>query len=90
MVPLPDGRVVLVHQRRYPGTQSQIIGRVSGDGGLSWSRDEYRLSAGFGYPSSLALADGTVVTVVGQTCAGPDGSDPVAGFGAVAIRWPVA
>jgi hypothetical protein len=87
LVPLPDGRVVLVHQRRYPRSQSQIIARVSADGGRSWGRDEYRLSAGFGYPSSLALADGTLVTVVGRTLAGPAGGDPVEGFGAVAIRW---
>ncbi len=90
LVCLPDGRVVLVHQRRYPGFESQIIGRLSEDGGRTWLRDEYRVSAGFGYPSSLALDDGTIVTVVGRTFANPAGGDPVGPFGAAAIRWQVS
>jgi hypothetical protein len=45
------------------------------------------VNAGFGYPGSLVLADGTLVTVVGQVFANPAGGDPVSGFDAVAIRW---
>ena len=90
LVCLPDGRVVLVHQRRYPGFESQIIGRVSEDGGRTWRRDEYRVNAGFGYPSSLALEGGTIITAVGQTFANPAGGDPVEGFGAAVIRWRVS
>lgn len=87
LVGLPDGRALLVHQRRYPGTQSQIIGRVSEDGGWTWRPEEYRVNAGFGYPGTLAMADGTLVTVVGQVLANPAGGDPVTGFDTVAIRW---
>ena len=77
LLPLPDGRVVLVHQRRFGA--HQIIGRVSLDGGETWLHDEYRLSAGFGFSDSVLLDDGTIVTVMGKSAGGK--------HGAQAIRW---
>ena len=77
LVPLPDGRLVLVHQRRFG--PYQLIARVSNDNGKTWSRDEYRLSAGFGYSGNVALSDGTIVTVVGQSLDGK--------HNAQTIRW---
>jgi hypothetical protein len=77
LLALPDGRLVLVHQRRFG--PMQLIARVSPDGGKTWSPDEYRLSAGFGYSGDLLLDDGTIVTVTGQSLGG--------GHGAAVIRW---
>ena len=77
MVETPDGRLVLVHQRRFG--PYQVIGRVSEDRGETWLQDEYRLSAGFGYSGNLVLADGTILTVTGKSIGG--------NHGAQAIRW---
>ena len=77
LVPLPDGRVVLVHQRRFGPFET--IARVSLDGGETWLHDEYRLSAGFGFSDSVLLADGTIVTVLGKSIGGKSGAQ--------AIRW---
>ena len=84
LVPLPNGRLVLVHQRRFGS--HQLIARVSEDDGKTWSHDEYRISAGFGYSGNIALNDGTIVTVTGQTLA----SESMEGPGnnrAQVIRW---
>ncbi|MGC9317210.1 MAG: sialidase family protein [Armatimonadota bacterium] len=77
MVETPDGRLVLIHQRRFGAYQ--LIARVSEDRGETWLPDEYRLSAGFGYSGSVVLDDGTIVTVTGQTLDGE--------HAAQAIRW---
>ena len=86
LVQMPDGRVVLIHQRRYPRSQEQLIARVSVDGAKSWLPDEYRLSFGFGYSDSLALDDGTIITVAGKTPCDAS-SKPIASPGAEVIRW---
>ena len=86
LVELADGRVVLVHDRRYPYTQSETIGRVSGDGGKTWSRNVYHLSEGTGYAASVALEDGTIVTVAGNT--GLDmAARPIEPWSVQAVRW---
>lgn len=77
LLPLPDGRLVLIHQRRFG--PFQIIARASADGGKTWLHDEYRLSAGFGFSGSLLLDDGTIVTVTGKSTGGVHGAD--------VIRW---
>ena len=88
LIQLPDGRVVLIHQRRYPRSQEQLIARISDDGGRTWLPDEYRLMAGFGYPSSLALEDGTIITVSSRTALDTSSAIlPGEKPGALAIRW---
>ena len=77
---------MLVHDRRYPYTQSETIGRVSGDGGKTWSRNVYHLSEGTGYAASVALEDGTIVTVAGNT--GLDmAARPIEPWSVQAVRW---
>ncbi len=77
LLPLSDDRIVLVHQRRFGPFQN--IGRVSADGGKTWLHDEYRLSAGFGFPSTLLLDDGTIVTATGKSYGGKHAAE--------VIRW---
>ena len=79
LVPLGDGRIALVHQRRFG--PYQLIARFSVDGGKTWLHDEYRLSKGFGFSTNVLLDDGTIVTSVGQSIPG-DPHDRVA-----IIRW---
>ena len=67
LLQLPDGRLVMVIVRRWPYSRCQLIAKVSDDGGRTWSPEDYRVSAGFGYPSSTALPDGTIITATGRT-----------------------
>ena len=67
LVELPDGRLVLVYDHRYPYENAETIARVSDDGGQTWSAQAYHVSFGMGYPASVALDDGTIVTVTGNT-----------------------
>ena len=67
LVQVPDGRVVLVHDNRYPGENAEVIARVSGDNGQTWQPQAYHVSFGMGYPASVVLDDGTIVTVTGNT-----------------------
>ena len=76
LVPMPGGRLVLVHQRRFG--PYQLIARVSEDNGKTWLHDEYRLSAGFGYSGNVVLPDGTIITVTGKS---------LGGHKAQVIRW---
>ncbi len=87
LVQVQDGRVVLVHDHRYPYETSQIMARVSEDEGNTWSKGIYRVSFGAGYPSSVVLEDGTIVTVTGSTIAVPGRPSPTDKWDAVAIRW---
>lgn len=92
LVELPDRRLVLVHQTRYAEGpdrdrglyrgRSQLCARVSTDRGRTWQRQRYRVLFGFGYSSTLAVADGTLVTVTGA-CLGDNG-DPRR---AAVVRW---
>ena len=41
---VPDGCLVLVHDRRYPYDKGETIGRVSEDGGKTWLRKVYPIS----------------------------------------------
>ena len=86
LVQVPDGTLVLVHQRRYPRGLEQLMAHVSEDEGRTWLPDEYRLSSGFGYSGSLALEDGTIITVTGKTFCNQD-SVPFSPRMAHAIRW---
>ena len=89
LVQLPDGTLVLVHDRRYPYENCEAVARVSRDNGQTWERDIYHMSYGTGYPASVALEDGTMVIVTGNTplyspqgCAMGDHT-----WSAQAIRW---
>jgi len=62
------------------------MARVSEDHGRTWLPDEYRLQAGFGYPGSVALADGTIITTTGR-CRCDINSEAAEPGGAVVIRW---
>jgi hypothetical protein len=87
LVQVPDGRVVVVHDHRYPYEKCENLARVSNDGGKTWQREVYHVSRGSGYPSSVALEDGTIVTVTGNTILKPQ-SGPVDGkHTAQVIRW---
>jgi hypothetical protein len=68
LVPLGDGRIALVHQRRFG--PFQIIVRFSIDHGKTWLHEEYRLSKGFGFTTNVLLDDGTIVTATGQSIRG--------------------
>jgi len=86
LVQVPDGRVVLVHDYRYPCEDYEVRARVSWDEGQTWQPEIYHVSFGMGYPSSVALADGTIVTVTGDapvaaSCAWPST------YYAQSIRW---
>jgi hypothetical protein len=86
LVQVPDGRVVLVHDCRYPYDRSEMRARVSNDEGRTWEPETYHVSGGMGYPSSVALPDGTIVTITG--CTRLDARfRPIDGWQAEAIRW---
>jgi len=75
LVQVPDGRVVLLHDYRAC-EDYEVRARVSWDDGQTWEPEIYHVSFGMGYPSSVALADGTIVTVTGDapvpaSCAWP-------------------
>lgn len=86
---LPDGRLILVHDRRYPYDSANIVAHLSEDGGTTWRRERYHLAFGVGYPSSLALADGTVLTATTATPFGSDGLPTEPCCRARLIRWRV-
>jgi len=79
LVQVPDGRLVMAIVRRRADPQ-QLVAKVSEDGGQTWLPEEYRLAAGFGYPDTLALKDGTIITVTGKSREGGP-------LGAEVIRW---
>ena len=86
LVQVPDGRVVLVHDCRYPYQEAHTRARVSRDEGQTWEPEIYHVSNGMGYPSSVALGDGTMVTITGNTKLNAS-FQPVAGWQAQVIRW---
>ena len=86
LVQLPDGRVVMTHDRRYPYEGYETRARVSHDEGQTWDPETYHVSHGAGYAASVALADGTLVTVTGCTSFAPD-AKPIGPWRAEAVRW---
>jgi hypothetical protein len=66
LVQMSDGKVVLVHDRRPPQNKFAVVARVSRDEGKTWSPHVYHLSRGQAYPASVALEDGTIVTLSGD------------------------
>ena len=88
LVQVSDGRVVLVHEKRYPPADFDVRARVSNDDGQTWGGEIYHLSDGAGYGASVVLADDTIVTVCGNTPLRKDGRPVTEGsWSAHAIRW---
>lgn len=83
---LPDGRLMLIYTRRDPNDAMQLMAIISSDNGQTWQPEAYRLQAGFGYPQSLALEDGTIITTTGRAVNDKTGK-PLIPFDAQAIRW---
>ena len=86
VVQLRDGRVVLVHERRYPYEGYEVRARVSCDEGKTWAPELYHVSFGAGYPASVVLEDGTIVTVTGSTPFDAE-AKPIGKHRAQAVRW---
>ena len=87
LVQVPDGRVVMVHDYRYPYHQAQVVAHVSDDDGKTWQRRRYHVSFDYGYPSSIALDDGTIITVTGNKPIGGGARTDNLPFSARVIRW---
>lgn len=66
LLELADGRVLLVYGLRNPGLYG-VAARLSSDGGQTWGLPQVLVNLGAdrvdcGYPASVQLADGTIVT----------------------------
>ena len=85
LVQVPDGRVVLVYDNRYPAEGRDVRARVSSDNGQTWDPAVYYLSFGRGNPASVVLPDGTIVTVTGNWPYGSGG--PIGPPSVQAVRW---
>lgn len=86
---LPDGRIVMVHDHRYPYPEGQTIAHISEDNGNTWKRHAYHLILGSGYPAILSLEDGTILTVSGSGLT-DEKATPLASrklWTCVAVRW---
>jgi hypothetical protein len=86
IIQLADGRVLLAHEHRYPRNTSGFRARVSHDEGQTWRPEVYHLSRGTGYGASVQIADGTIVTVCGNTPL-DDNAKPLTPFQAQVVRW---
>ena len=85
---LPDGRVLLTHEHRYPREECDIRARVSHDEGRTWQPQIYHLSYGCGYGASVVTDDGMIVTVCGNTPLDPQTADTADGkWYAQVVRW---
>lgn len=82
---LADGRILVTYGDRR-GPDFGVNAMISSDEGISWS-PEFRLVSGLasrdsGYPSSVQLADGTIVTAYYAR-----GSELYEGYQLSAVRW---
>jgi len=85
LLKLTDGRILLTYGDRR-GPDYGINATISTDSGLTWS-PEFRLASGLssrdsGYPSSVQLADGTIVTAY-YALGSPDHD----GYQMGVVRW---
>lgn len=64
---LSDGRIITVHDRRYPHRMGEVVAHVSDDEGATWDRRAFHVSNGTGYPAVTVLEDGTIVVVAGSS-----------------------
>ena len=85
---IPGGGVVAVYENRYPYAEgSAIYARVSWDGGNTWEPEMYMLIKGHGYPGSVVMKDGTIVTLAGDGQLGRIGRPTGRGYTLQAVRW---
>jgi hypothetical protein len=85
---VPDGRVVLIHDHRYPYNKARTIARISEDEGKTWSKEAYQVSFGSGYPAIFVLEDETIVVITGNTRLTPPPPKPIGGkVSAQVIHW---
>jgi hypothetical protein len=87
LVQLSDGRVILIHERRYPYENGDVRARVSHNEGQTWSPKTYRLSPGHGYAASVVLPDDTIVTALGNTPLNSKGRSVDGKWYAQVVRW---
>lgn len=85
LLKLADGRILLTFGDRT-GPDFGVNAMVSADGGATWS-SEFRIASGFvsrdsGYPSSVQLDDGTIVTAYYAS-----GSKEHKGYQMGVVRW---
>ncbi|MSU73418.1 MAG: DUF4440 domain-containing protein [Opitutus sp.] len=85
LLKLADGRILLVYGDRR-GPDFGVNAMLSTDGGLNWS-PEFRFAGGFlsrdsGYPSSVQLRDGTIVTAYYA-----NGAREFPGYHMGVVRW---
>jgi hypothetical protein len=84
---LEDGRILLCYGSRITGMYG-VCARVSEDEGKTWSRPKILVSApgpmDSGYPSSVQLDDGTIVTAY---YAGPRASQWARKYSPYAMPW---
>jgi len=85
-VQLADGRVLVLHDCRYPYDLADVRARVSHDEGQSWRPEVYHVSQGHGYAGSVVLEDGTIVSVCGNTPLDAQ-AEPMAPWRAQVVRW---
>ncbi len=70
---LKDGTLVLTYSYRFNNRNSGVRARISYDGGKTWDKTEFILeisdtpnNSDLGYPSSVQLADGSILTAYYQ------------------------
>jgi hypothetical protein len=85
LLKLSDGRILVTYGDRR-GSFSGVNAKISSDGGTTWS-PEFRIAGVFarndsGYPSSVQLPDGTIVTAYYA-----NGSDKYPGYQMGVVRW---
>ena len=67
LIEAPNGVVAALWLQRYPYEKAAIRVRLSNDGGRSWRDRTYSLLEAHGYPSSVVLPDGTIITACEST-----------------------
>ena len=87
LVQVPDGRLVLIFQRRYPRPYAMHMAIVSENNGRTWLPRQYHVMAGFGYSGSVALPDGTIITANGKAILDEGGQTQNPPHDGEIIRW---
>ena len=86
-VQLSDGRIVILHDKRYPYPQGAVHAILSADGGTTWQPEVYVVVKGHGYSGSIVLDDDTIVTVSGDEFQDDKAQIGPQGHTAQTLRW---
>ena len=85
---LPEGGVLATYENRYPYAEGgAMYARVSWDQGQTWEPQLYKLTQGHGYPSSVVMRDGAIITVAGDGQLNRVGQPTGRGYTLQALRW---